>query len=98
MEDQYFAERGVSLTADAEERVRDNPRETLATARNQLFNNRVRKPNMRPTELSHAANQSRVRRRQESSGQRDKDRLDAQGYHPKPSTKHLSESAAQTVY
>ena len=36
MEDQYFAERGVSLTADAEERVRDNPRETLATARNQM--------------------------------------------------------------
>ena len=76
MEDQYFAEQGVSLTADAEERARDNPRETLGQARNQLFNNRVRKPNMRPTELSQAANQSRVRRRQERSRQRDKHRDD----------------------
>ena len=74
MDDQYFAEQGVSLTADAEKRVRHKrkPGETLTTARNQLSNNRVRKPNMHPTELSQAANQSRVRRRQETSEQRDK--------------------------
>ena len=31
MEDQYFAEQGVSLTADAEERVSNKPGETLGT-------------------------------------------------------------------
>ena len=66
MEDQYFAEQGVSLTADAEERARDNPRETLGQAKSRLFDARVRKPNNRPSELSQAANQSRVRRRQET--------------------------------
>ena len=79
MEDQYFAEQGVSLTADAEERARDNPRETLGQAKSRLFDARVRKPNNRPSELSQAANQSRVRRRQESPEQRDNNRLDAQG-------------------
>ncbi|EOD23126.1 hypothetical protein EMIHUDRAFT_195723 [Emiliania huxleyi CCMP1516] len=76
MEDQYFAERGVSLTDDAEERARDNPRETLGQARSRLFNDRVRSPNNRPTELSQAANQSRAQRKRESPEQRDKGKRD----------------------
>ena len=78
MEDQYYAEQGVSLTADAKARVKEKPGETLGQAKSRLFDAGVRKPNSRPTELSQAANQSRVRRRQESSEQRDKDRRDAQ--------------------
>ncbi|EOD38734.1 hypothetical protein EMIHUDRAFT_109164 [Emiliania huxleyi CCMP1516] len=76
MEDQYFAEQGVSLTADAEERVSNKPGETLGQAKSRLFFNRVRKPNMHPTELSQAANQSRVQRKRESPEQRDKGKRD----------------------
>ena len=76
MEDQYFAEQGVSLTADAEERVSNKPGETLGQAKSRLFFNRVRKPNMHPTELSQAANQSRAQRKRESPEQRDKGKRD----------------------
>ena len=92
MEDQYFAEQGVSLTDDAEERARNNPRETVGQAKSRLFNDRVRKPNNRPTELSQAANQSRVRRRKESSGQRDKHRDDER---ERRQTKRARQAAAR---
>ena len=65
-EDQYYAERGVSLTADAEERLKTNTWETLGQAKARLFDTRVRSPNNRPTKLSKEANDARARRRRES--------------------------------
>ena len=58
-EDQYYPERGVSLTADAEERLKTNPWETLGQVG-------LRSPNNRPTKLSKEAYDARARRRRES--------------------------------
>ena len=68
-EDQYYAERGVSLTADAGCRgeIQDQSvGDARPKAKARLFDTRVRSPNNRPTKLSKEANDARARRRRES--------------------------------